>query len=170
MTPRKNIYREGAKQTTFWPIFRTVRPGFWGRYVFFNLVNVEKSTSTISFSVICKHRYFLEACLIYNSILETKEVQTPTIRIGSINVCLLSFQFYYTYETCKKCALQQRQKLCLSLLISLLKLMRNISKYHFLDRGVFLHSIIDIHCSTAEGRERPKLCDRRYKGKGVQKF
>ena len=38
-----------------------------------------------------------------------------------------------------------------SLLISLLKLMRNISKYHFLSRGVLLNSVIDIHCSTAEG-------------------
>ena len=35
-------------------------------------------------------------------------------------------------------------------LISLLKLMRNISK-HFSGRGVLLNSIMDIHCSKAEG-------------------
>ena len=29
--------------------------------------------------------------------------------------------------------------------------MRNISKYHFSGDGVLLNSIIDIHCSTAEG-------------------
>ena len=45
----------------------------------------------------------------------------------------------------------QRKKLCISILISLLKLMRNISKYHFSGDGVLLNSIIDIHCSTAEG-------------------
>ena len=28
--------------------------------------------------------------------------------------------------------------------------MRNISKHNFLDEGVLLNSIIDIHCSTAE--------------------
>ena len=32
-----------------------------------------------------------------------------------------------------------------------MELMRNISKHHFLDEGVLLNSIIDIHCSTAEG-------------------
>ena len=29
--------------------------------------------------------------------------------------------------------------------------MRNISKYHFSGDGVLLNSIIDIHCTTAEG-------------------
>ena len=36
-------------------------------------------------------------------------------------------------------------------MISLLKRMRNISKYHFSGEGVLLNSIMDIHCSTAEG-------------------
>ena len=64
---------------------------------------------------------------------------------------LLSCQFYCTYETCKHCALYQEKKLCISILISLLKLMRNISKYHFSGEGVLLNSIMDIHYSTAEG-------------------
>ena len=29
--------------------------------------------------------------------------------------------------------------------------MRNISKHHFSGGGVLLNSILDIHCSTAEG-------------------
>ena len=37
------------------------------------------------------------------------------------------------------------------MLISLLKLMRNILKYYFSDEGLLLNSIMDIHCSTAEG-------------------
>ena len=48
---------------------------------------------------------FLEASSIYSSIIETKEVLRLIMKEGSINVCLLSCQFYYTYETCKHCAL-----------------------------------------------------------------
>ena len=36
-------------------------------------------------------------------------------------------------------------------MISLLKLIRNISKYHFSGEGVLPNSVMDIHCSTAEG-------------------
>ena len=36
-------------------------------------------------------------------------------------------------------------------MISLLKFMRNISKYHFSGERVLLNSIMDIHYSTAEG-------------------
>ena len=39
----------------------------------------------------------------------------------------------------------------MSILISLLKLLRNISKHHFSGEVVHLNSIMDIHCSTAEG-------------------
>ena len=35
----------------------------------------------------------------YSSIKETKEVQRLVMKVDSINVCLLSFQFFYTYET-----------------------------------------------------------------------
>ena len=38
-----------------------------------------------------------------------------------------------------------------SILISLLKLLRNISKYHFSGEVVLLNSVTDIHFSTAEG-------------------
>ena len=40
----------------------------------------------------------------YSSIMETKEVQRLVMKVDSVNVCLLSFQFFYTYETCKHCA------------------------------------------------------------------
>ena len=73
------------------------------------------------------------------------------MKVGSISVCFFSCQFYYTYETCKHCALWQRKKLCISISISLLKLMRNILKYHFSGQGVLLNSITDIHYSTAKG-------------------
>ena len=73
------------------------------------------------------------------------------MKVGSINVCLLSCQFYYTYETCKHCALWQRKKLCISILISLLNLMRNISKLHFSGGRVILNSVMDIHYSTEKG-------------------
>ena len=73
------------------------------------------------------------------------------MKVGSINVCLLSCQFYYTYETCKHCALWQRKKLCISILISLLNLLRNISKLHFSGGRVILNSIMGIHYSTEKG-------------------
>ena len=46
---------------------------------------------------------FLEASSIYSSIKETKEVQRLIMKVGSINMCLLSCQFYYTYKTCNHC-------------------------------------------------------------------
>ena len=45
--------------------------------------------------------------------------------------------------------------------ISLLNLVRNISKYHFLGEGVLLNSIMDIHCSTAENQHRMAVDVRR---------
>ena len=51
-------------------------------------------------SVICK-----KVSSIYSSVTETKEVQRLIMKVGSNNMCLLSCQFYYTYETCKNCAL-----------------------------------------------------------------
>ena len=104
MTPRKNILTSFSYRQAW----------FLGKVRFFqSCEHRQVDKYDLFFSVICKHHYFLEAYLIYSSILETKEVQRPTIRIGSINVCLLSCQFYYTYETCKNCALQQRQSLSL---------------------------------------------------------
>ena len=43
----------------------------------------------------------------------------------------------------------KKKKLCISILIYFLKLMRNISK-DFLGGGVLLSSIIDINCSAAQ--------------------
>ena len=63
-------------------------------------------------------------------------------------MCLLSCQCHYTYETCKHCA---KKKLYITILISLLKLLRSISEYHFSGERVLLNSIMGIHCSTAEG-------------------
>ena len=48
---------------------------------------------------------FLEGGSIYSSFIETKEVERLILKVGSINVCLLSCQFYYTYETCEHFAL-----------------------------------------------------------------
>ena len=59
------------------------------------------------------------------------------MKVDSTNACLLSCQFYDIYETCKHCALQQRKQLCIIKLISLLKLMGNISKYLFRLRESF---------------------------------
>ena len=112
-------------------------------------------------SVICKDflrfcgglvlQCFLEASLFYIPIITTKEVQRLIMKESSINVCLFSCQFYYTHETCKHCRFSKKKKLCISILISLLKFIRNISKYHFSDEEVPLNLIMDIHCSTAEG-------------------
>ena len=49
---------------------------------------------------------FLEARSSYSSVTETKEVQRLIMEVGSIRVRLLFCQFYYTYQTCKHCALQ----------------------------------------------------------------
>ena len=102
------------------------------------------------FSFCCDMYIFLEASSIYSLIIETKVVQRLIMKVGSINVCFLSCQFYYTYEICKHCALQQRKKICTSILISLLKLIVNISRYNFSGKGVPRNSVMDIHCSTAE--------------------
>ena len=39
--------------------------------------------------------------LIYSSVIETKEVQMLIIKVGSVSVCLLFCQLYYTGETYK---------------------------------------------------------------------
>ena len=83
---------------------------------------------------------------------------------------LLSCQFYCTYETCKHCALYQEKKLCISILISLLKLMRNISKYHFSGEGVLLNSIMVIHCSKAEGGADQNRMAVDERGRAVKNF
>ena len=111
---------------------------------------------------------FLETCLINSSILKTKEVQRLIMIVGLINVFLLSCQLYNTYETFKHCVLQQRKKLCISILISLLMLIRNISKHHFSGRGVLLNSIMGIPCSKTE--EWVKFDGCRCKGRGVERF
>ena len=110
---------------------------------------------------------FLETSSIYSSFIDAKEVRRLIIKVGSIKVCLLSCQVYYTYETCKHCALQQRKWLCISVLISLLKLIRNISKYHFSSEGVLLNSIMDINW---RGRGTPKSDGCRCEGRGGQVF
>ena len=48
---------------------------------------------------------FPEASSIYRSIIETKEAQRLTMKVGSSKVRLLSCQLYFTYETCKHYAL-----------------------------------------------------------------
>ena len=71
-------------------------------------------------------------------------------------MCLLSCQFYYTYELIlmrlvNNVHFRKEKQLYINILISLLKLMRNIWKYHFSGEGVHLNSIMDNHCRTAEG-------------------
>ena len=87
-------------------------------------------------------------CYAASSRLVQFTVQRLITKVGSINVCLLSCQCHYTYETCKHCA---KKKLYITILISLLKLLRSISEYHFSGERVLLNSIMGIHCSTAEG-------------------
>ena len=57
-----------------------------------------------------------------------------------------------------------------SILISLLKLIRNISKYHFLGEGVLLNSIMDIYCSTAEGEADQNRMAVDVRGGAVRSF
>ena len=102
--------------------------GFWGR----------------DFLHLCgwlELHWFLKANSVYNSIIETKEVQGLIMKVGSVNVCLFSCQFYHTYELIlMKLAsivrFNKEKNICISILIWLLKLMENISKYNFSDEGV----------------------------------
>ena len=120
----------------------------FGKGVFFSVMCRDFLHSCVCLVLHC----FLKASSIYSSEeVQTKEVQRLIMKVGSVNLCLLFCQFYYTYETCKHFALQQRKNLCISILISLLKLMRNTSKYHFSGEGVVLNSIMDIDCSMAKG-------------------
>ena len=48
--------------------------------------------------------------------------------------------------------------------------MRNISKYHFLGRGVLLNSIIDIHYSKAEGGADQNCMAVDIKGEAFKSF
>ena len=48
--------------------------------------------------------------------------------------------------------------------------MRNISKYHFLGRGVLLNSIIDIHCGTAEEGTDQNCMTVEIKGEAFKSF
>ena len=52
-------------------------------------------------------------------VMETLESHQPFIKVGL--VLMLSYQFYYTYENCKYCMLQQTKEQYLSMLILLLK-------------------------------------------------
>ena len=54
--------------------------------------------------------------------IEAQELRKPFIKVGSSNGCSLSYEFYYTYETCKD---------CVSILISLLTLTKKISRGDF---------------------------------------
>ena len=70
---------------------------------------------------------FFETCLIFSSLMKTHEVRKPFIKVGSGNVCILSCQFYYNYETLKCCVLYQSKKL----LYTRSKFMRKIPKHRF---------------------------------------
>ena len=100
MTSTKNKEGEGAGGTKFWPIVLMVGHGF-REGCFLNVICRD-------FLHLCDclvlHGFF-EASSIDSSIIEKKEVQGLIIKVGSISVCLLSCQFYYTYETRKHFAL-----------------------------------------------------------------
>ena len=76
---------------------------------------------------------------------------TPYLDIfHTVSINVFAFrQFYYTYENCTHHELLKRKKLCISILISLLKIMRNILKHYFSGGGVLLSSIMDIKYGTA---------------------
>ena len=72
------------------------------------------------------------------------------MKVGSINVCFLSCQFYYTYETYKHCARQQRKKLY-EYIDFTVETYEEHFEISFSDEVVLLNSIMDIQCSTADG-------------------
>ena len=96
---------------------------FWGKgFLSYSCGRPRVQLVNLFLSVICKgflHLFgflvlycFLKALLIYCSIIETKEVQRLITKVGSIDVCLLFCQFYYTYETCKTlCALVEKKSM-----------------------------------------------------------
>ena len=51
-----------------------------------------------------------------------------------------------------------------------MKLMRNNSKYHFSSEGVLVNSIMDIHCSTVEGRAEQSRIAVDVRGGAVKTF
>ena len=102
-------------------------------------------------SVICKDflhlcgclvlHCFFEASSIYSSIIETKDVQRLIMKVGSINVCLLSCQFYY----------RKKKKAMYKYIDLTLEAYEEYFEISFSGEGVLLNSIMDIHCSTAGG-------------------
>ena len=68
------------------------------------------------------------------------------------------------------CALANKKAMYKSILISLLKLMRNILKHHFSGRGVLLNSVMDIHYSTTEGGANQNWMDVDVKGAAIKTF
>ena len=110
---RKEQRGGSSRGHNIWPVLLMAVHGFSGRVIFYSCGRRHVRQSF--FSVICKdflHWFgslaldcFLKACLIYNSVLETKEVQRFIKKVGSIIMYLYSCQFYYTYETCKHCVL-----------------------------------------------------------------
>ena len=73
------------------------------------------------------------------------------MKVGSINLCLHFCQFYYTYETCKNCALQQRKKYMYKYIDLTVEAYEEYFAISFSSEGVLLNSIMEIHCSTAKG-------------------
>ena len=69
------------------------------------------------------------------------------MKVGSTNVSLLSCHFYYTYELVNIVHFSKGKSY---IFISLLKIMWDISKHHFLSGRVLLSSILDIHGSAVE--------------------
>ena len=90
------------------------------------------------------------------------------MKVCSINVCLLSCQFYYTYGICKYCVLLAKKAMHRYIDLTV-EAYENISKYQCLCKRVPLNSIIDILCSTRV-RGRPKSDGCRCKGRGGQNF
>ena len=64
--------------------------------------------------------------------MEIQEVWKAFIKVGSGNVCSLSYQFYYTYETDQIVSFIKEKKY----FDLTLKLMREIRKHHFWRGGV----------------------------------
>ena len=63
---------------------------------------------------------FLEANSIYSSIIEAKEMEQVIMKVKSIDVfaflCLFAF-LYYTFETCKPCALAKKKDVYIDLTV-----------------------------------------------------
>ena len=119
-------------------------PFFLPFFISFRLIICQLFLHFLAFN--CYTAYFLKLLLqlICSSIMDTQEARQPLMKVGQVNVCSLSYQFYYIMSLVNIVRIGTEESFCINILVSLLKVFRKISKLHFCGRVSML--IKNVRC------------------------